>query len=182
MIYEFIYSLWVLWRSAAPPSLTGTFSYGDLTIRPNVDSRGLDSSRILILRGGILMSKGNRPESLGYNCIYIYIYLLWLNKSNNVSGDNLSREIGRTGIYIPCMYVCMCIYIYIYIYICMCVYTNTKTQCTTAVPAWSAEVRRWTRRGRTVERERERERSLSLSLCIYIYISMYIHIYVYVCI
>ena len=44
------------------------------------DFRGLDSSIILILRGGILMSIGNLQRKFG---------------STNLSRDNLSREIGR---------------------------------------------------------------------------------------
>ena len=74
-----------------------------------MDFRGFDSSIILILRGGILMSIGIFPESLS---------------QANVSKDNVSREIGRTCmlhiiLYIICIYIYIyrCIYIYIYIYI-----------------------------------------------------------------
>ena len=45
-----------------------------------LDFGGLDSSRILSLRGGILMSIGNFPGNL---------------QSTNLSSDYLSREIGR---------------------------------------------------------------------------------------
>ena len=48
-----------------------------------LDSRGLDSSRILILRGGILMSIGSSPESLSQQILVGII--------------NLSREIGRNS-------------------------------------------------------------------------------------
>ena len=47
-----------------------------------MDSRGFDSSIILTLRGGIIMSIRDFPESL----------------SSNVSRDNVSREIGRSCI------------------------------------------------------------------------------------
>ena len=46
-----------------------------------MDFRRFDSSRVLISRGGILMSIGNVPEVF---------------ESTNLSRDNLSREIGRT--------------------------------------------------------------------------------------
>ena len=46
-----------------------------------LDSRGFDSSRILTSRGGILTSIWESPG---------------LFESTNLSGDNLSREIGRT--------------------------------------------------------------------------------------
>ena len=46
-----------------------------------VDFRGLDSSTILISRGGILTSIGDLPEKF---------------ESSNLSRDNVSREIGRT--------------------------------------------------------------------------------------
>ena len=45
------------------------------------DFRGFDASRILILRGGVLMPIGDFPY-------------IWVNES---SRDNLSREIGRRG-------------------------------------------------------------------------------------
>ena len=53
-----------------------------------MDFRGLDSSIVLILRGGILISVGDSPEKF---------------ESTNLSRDNLSRETGH-------------VYIYIYIY------------------------------------------------------------------
>ena len=54
-----------------------------------VGFRGLDSSIILILRGGILTPIGNFPESL--------------SQASNVSRDNVSREIGRTAKYTDSM-------------------------------------------------------------------------------
>ena len=47
-----------------------------------LDFRGVDSSIILIFRGGILMSMGEFPGSF---------------ESGNLSRDNLSREIGRSS-------------------------------------------------------------------------------------
>ena len=60
-----------------------------------LDFRGFDSSKILMLRGGILMSIGNFPGKL---------------ESSNLSREILSREIGRTGIREkthPCMRCCI---------------------------------------------------------------------------
>ena len=55
--------------------------YASANLRTKIlDFRGFDSSRILVLRGGILMSIGEIPS----NC-----------ESTNLSRDNLSREIGR---------------------------------------------------------------------------------------
>ena len=45
-----------------------------------LDFRGFDSSRILVLRGGILMSIGDFPAK---------------SESTNLSKDDLSREIWR---------------------------------------------------------------------------------------
>ena len=60
--------------------------YVMLSYTPNlptniVDFRGFDSSTILVLRGGTLMSVGNSPESLSQAML---------------GGCNVSREIGRT--------------------------------------------------------------------------------------
>ena len=58
-----------------------------LSVTPNpptiiVDFRGFDSSIILILRGGIPTPIGDFPGKF---------------ESSNVSGDNVSRGIGRIG-------------------------------------------------------------------------------------
>ena len=59
------------WRDTAAPKLPTR----------TLDFRGLDSSRILVLRGKIIMSTGNSPEVF---------------ESTNLSRDNLSREIEHT--------------------------------------------------------------------------------------
>ena len=51
-----------------------------------LDSRGFDSSRILILRGGILMSTGNIPEMLSQHIFSGVIFVgkwgvRWLEKA-----------------------------------------------------------------------------------------------------
>ena len=65
-----------------PPLRTQNISAGiTANLRTKIlDFGGLDSSRILSLRGGILMSIGNFPGNL---------------QSTNLSSDYLSREIGR---------------------------------------------------------------------------------------
>ena len=60
----------------------GTRKTANLRIKI-LDFRGFDPSRILILRGGILMSIGNFPDSCNLS-------------REMLSGEMLSREIGRT--------------------------------------------------------------------------------------
>ena len=65
-------------RNAASGNLVVAANTANLSTKI-LDSRGFDSSRILVLRGGILMTIGNS----------------WKFESRNLSRDNLSREIGR---------------------------------------------------------------------------------------
>ena len=71
-----------------------------------LDFRGFDPSRILILRGGTLMSIGNFPESLR-RAIFVGIILV---------GRLGLPEPLYTYIYIYIMYTHVCTHIYIYIY------------------------------------------------------------------
>ena len=69
--------------SSVPTIAMGWAAWLTANLRTNMmDFRGFDSSIILILRGGILMSIGYFPENL---------------RSSNLSRDNVSREIGPTA-------------------------------------------------------------------------------------
>ena len=63
--------------SAAGNEKTPASADATVNLRTKIlDFGGFDSSRILILRGGMLMSVGSLPEMLSQQiCIYIYIYM-----------------------------------------------------------------------------------------------------------
>ena len=87
-----------------------------------LDFRGFDSSIILILRCGILMSTGNLPEKF---------------ESKNRGRDNLSREIGRTPLR-PEMDVRTCAWILLLLLLLL-LFTITITN--TITITWSARIR-----------------------------------------
>ena len=58
-------------RTEIPPRLGATVTYGQSPYTKILDFGGFDSSRILSLRGGILVSMGSCPESLSLQGISV---------------------------------------------------------------------------------------------------------------
>ena len=113
-----------------------------------LDFRGFDSSRIVILRGGILMSIGNFPESLSQAilagrfsvgrlgvraptpapAVLRFAMCDWRPRLPARTGEVYAGQRERGKYYMLMlhvyMYICICtyIYIYIYVYVCMCMY------------------------------------------------------------
>ena len=85
-----------------------------------MDFRGFDPSIILILRGGILMSMGDFPESLS-QAILVGIMLVGTlgvcASLREASAEHGAHEQPRPAIHT---------YIYIYIYICIYAYVHTN--------------------------------------------------------
>ena len=126
------------------------FQAGWANLRTKIlDFRGFHSSRILISRGGTLMSLGNLPESLSQRILVGIILVGRLGVACGLAAHRQILYCLTLYIYIYIhIYICiiiMYIYIYMYMYISLSIYLSVY---------------------------------LSIYLSLYIYIYIYIHIYI----